>query len=126
MRPAILIAVASMLIAACASSTSETRRPGRDRTTISAAELQRTAHTDLYSAIASLRPTWLSRRGPSSIHFEGELIVYHDRTRLGGPEMLSTIDVTRVMSVRFLTPSEAQARFGMGHPHGAIIVSTDG
>ncbi|MEP6690063.1 MAG: hypothetical protein ABJD07_02840 [Gemmatimonadaceae bacterium] len=78
----------------------------------------------MYQAIQTLRGTWLSKRGPASINSEGDIIVYLDNNRLGGPRTLRQIDVHAVASARHLSAVEAQALFGLNHPYGAIIVNT--
>lgn len=120
---AVLIAV-SLLTAACVQQSGERKRISGSSSVIYADELERASHVDLLSAIASLRPNWLSRRGPTSINNEGELLVYLDRARLGGTESLRTIEISAVSRLEFLSPAQAQSRFGMGHPHGAIVVHT--
>jgi hypothetical protein len=118
-----------LLFSACTSRTGgsaadNTPRLGREPTLITADELERGSHADLYTAVQALRPVWLRKRGPVSINSEGDLVVYLDNMRLGGPASLHSIDLAAVKSVRFLPPTEAQARFGLGHPHGAILVFT--
>jgi len=80
---------------------------------------------NLYEALQSLRPAWFWTRPTSRrSEFEGNIVVYLDETRLGGPETLHQIAIKDAAVVRFLSPSEAEARFGAGHLHGAIQVST--
>jgi hypothetical protein len=50
--------------------------------------------------------------------------VYLDNARLGGPETLREIHTGSITSVRFYDSAKAQYRFGIGHTHGAILVST--
>ena len=59
-----------------------------------------------------------------ALEAEGDVVVYLDQSRLGGPESLRTIQVTGVTVVRHYSASEAEARFGPGHLHGAIQVIT--
>ncbi len=51
--------------------------------------------------------------------------VYLDGTRLGGIETLKTIPVVTVYSIRRISGTDAQARFGIGHSDGVIFVATD-
>ena len=121
-RVAILLALA--LAAACASGTAGTGRPRRDQATILPDELGRNPGTDLLGTIQSLRPLWLHKRGPISINSEGDILVYVDNMRFGTVPSLRAIDVSTVEWLQFLSAAQAQARFGVGHPHGAILVFT--
>jgi hypothetical protein len=108
---------------ACASAGSRAPR-SRDRNWITDDELRGTMASNLYEAIQSLRPQWLVKRGRHSLmpEMEGDIVVYQDVTRLGGPEALRTIAVGDVQEAHFLSPGEATTRYGTGHPHGAIVI----
>jgi len=54
------------------------------------------------------------------------LIVFLDRTLLGGPESLREIPLNRVLSVEFLSSAQAGARYGRRSRDGAIVVHTLG
>jgi hypothetical protein len=92
---------------------------------ITADELSRIAATSLDDAVRALRPGWL-RNAPSTIRpdAEGTVVIYLDHVRLGGPESLRQINPMQVSEVRYYSPSEAELRFGTGHLHGAIEVTT--
>jgi hypothetical protein len=81
--------------------------------------------SSLFEPLHVLRPTWFLRN-PSTPRpaKEGDIVVYLDQSRLGGPESLRTIQVGAVTVVRHYSASEAEARFGLGHLHGAIQVVT--
>jgi hypothetical protein len=83
------------------------------------------AARNLYEALQSLRPAWFwvhpTSRRPE---FEGDIVVYLDDARLGGPETLKQVAIKDARVVRFLRPAEAEARFGQGNLHGVIQVST--
>lgn len=124
LRPAVLLALA--LTAACAPRTGTRSRPDRERdqNVIRYDELRQNQGTDLLTTVESIRPLWLHKRGPTSFNSEGEIVVYLDNMRYGTAAALSTIDINVVESLQFLPPVDAQARFGMNHPHGAILVFT--
>jgi hypothetical protein len=127
MRSSRLAALAVLLLftAACASSpTQERRTTRRDARMLGADEIRSSAASNLYDVIRSYRPEWLIKRGQTSINLEGDIVVYVDNVALGGPESLKSIDVQSVQSARFLNASEAQMRYGVGHMHGAIVVTT--
>jgi hypothetical protein len=110
-----------------AGATADRPSPSQRRTgnVITADELSRIAATSLDDAVRALRPNWL-RNAPSTIRpdAEGTVVIYLDRVRLGGPESLRQINPMQVSEVRYYSPSEAELRFGPGHLHGAIEVTT--
>jgi hypothetical protein len=128
MRSSRLASLAGLLFvtAACASSPMQGGRTSarRDARVLSAEEIKTSSASTLYDAIRSHRPEWLIKRGQTSINLEGDIVVYVDNVALGGPESLKSIDVQSVQSARFLNASEAQMRYGVGHMHGAIVVTT--
>jgi hypothetical protein len=117
---ALLVAVA----AGCASTSTSRRTASRDTRVLTAEEIRQSSAANLYEVIRAYRPEWLIKRGQTSINLEGDIVVYVDNVALGGPEALRTIDVQSVQSARFMTASEAQMRYGVGHMHGAIVVTT--
>lgn len=78
----------------------------------------------VWEVVERLHPQWLRKRGVNHLQNEGDIVVYLDNARLGGPETLREIHVGGVSSVRFYDAAKAQYRFGVGHTHGAILVST--
>ena len=99
--------------------------PRQDRNLILQDELQRTAVSDLFEAIRNLRPQWL-RQSPTVLRQggEGSILVYLDGVRYGDPSSLRQISVNIVQEVRYLSASEAQARYGTMDLHGVIAVTT--
>jgi hypothetical protein len=119
------VVILLLVTAACASSGTQRRTSARrDTRSLSAEEIRSSSASNLYDVIRSHRPEWLIKRGQTSINLEGDIVVYVDNVALGGPESLKSIDVQSVQFVRFLNASEAQMRFGVGHMHGAIVVTT--
>ena len=120
------LALAIVFAAGCASSSSASgRRSGvRDTRVLTAEELRQSSAANMYEVIRAYRPEWLIKRGQTSINLEGDIVVYVDNVALGGPESLRSIDVQSVQSARFMSASEAQMRYGVGHMHGAIVVTT--
>jgi hypothetical protein len=119
------LALALVIAAGCASSSAPRRRTAsRDTRVLTAEELRQSSASNLYEVIRAYRPEWLIKRGQTSINLEGDIVVYVDNVAFGGPESLRSIDVQSVQSARFMTASEAQMRYGVGHMHGAIVVTT--
>ncbi len=50
--------------------------------------------------------------------------VYLDGTRLGGIETLKGLPVTGVYTMRRISGTDAQARYGIGHSDGVIFIAT--
>ena len=82
---------------------------------------------DLYQAIRSLRPHFLRPvRGSRSITGGGQAtvpVLYVDGMKSGDVEGLRSIRAQAVKEVRYLSPSQAGIRYGLGHEAGAILVT---
>jgi hypothetical protein len=50
--------------------------------------------------------------------------IYLDELPLGPPESLHLIPLGQVRTIRYMTPVEADLRFGGRHAAGAILVTT--
>ena len=114
--------------AACAplSRTASSASPAvrRDAHLISREEVEGSRHSNAYQLVRALRPAWLQKRGVKSMRSDGDVVVYLDRNRLGGPESLRGIAAQDIGAIQYLGATEAQQRFGEGHWHGAILVVT--
>ena len=120
---------AAVLLVFTLAAVSCSSRPGGtpagpDRNLITRVQLAETRFTNVYDAVASLRPNWLTTKFRDSFVSPGEVLVYHDNIRLGGVENLRDIATHSVESVRFYDPAAASARWGLDHGHGVIFVST--
>jgi hypothetical protein len=126
MRSLRLIALAltvTLLGAACASGG----RSGSarvDRNLVTSEELRQGNSSNLFDFVQTHRPMWLRKRGQTSIMNEGDIVVYLDGAKLGGPDQLRSISVQNTESLQFLDAASAQQRFGVGHNHGAIIIQS--
>lgn len=110
--------------AACASSPSAAvGSASRPRNLITHDEIRGAASTTAFDAVRALRPVWLVKRGPQSVSYEADIVVYLGRARMGGVDALREIAAGTVTSMEFVGPAAANYRFGAGHPYGAIIVS---
>ena len=85
-----------------------------------------------YDVIKSLRPGMLVPRdsrarvnsaSPAMSETSG-IRVYVDDVRVGGVDALSTLPAIAVEHIRWLSPTDAVARYGGGHPSGAIAVTS--
>lgn len=115
-------ALAVGLVVACSMGPST--GTSADRNTITAEELQESNSSTVYDALALLRPSWLTSRGPVSMSDsqESRPNVYMHGTRVGDLDYLRTVYVIDVEELRYYPPGEAGARFGMGNPRGVIEI----
>ena len=122
---ALLLATSAIGVRDTAAQT-PARKPRRDPNLITAEELAGKAAQTLYDAVRALRPAWMMRARPTALmpQNEGGLIVYVDGTRFGNFESLRQLAPRVALSVRYYSPSDAEAHFGTGHLNGAIEVIT--
>ena len=99
-----------------------TARP--DRNVITLPEVQAARTDNAYELVRTLHPMWLRKRGSNSVRYDGDIVVYLNEARIGGPEALRQIESASVTSIRYYDPGAANFKFGSGHQHGAIQVST--
>lgn len=132
MKPSIAVSLSALLLAACASGTGAARPQAatarRDANVITAEELRTSSAQTLYDAVTTLRPAWMMRSRPTALlpQNQGQLIVYVDGARFGNMDSLRELGPGSVQTVRYFSPSAAEARFGPGHLLGAIEVTTAG
>ena len=115
------------LASACSGATQAgTRTPTASRRVLLADEIQAMPAASVYEVLTRLRPEWLRRRGQISIRDPGagEVVVYVDGVRFGGPQSLQNIRPEGVMRMEYLDASDATTRFGTGHGGGAVLVQT--
>jgi hypothetical protein len=116
-----------LLAAACGSAPRLETGPmprGRDSNRLSRDEVVATNTSTALDAIRMLRPSWLRKRGAMSVTQHADIMIYLDNVQVGGLGMLQSIPVNSITSLRFLDAATATQRWGTGHPHGAILVST--
>jgi len=114
-------------LSACASRSAADRNASRDYSVLTAEEIGSVSGlTTLYDVIRLRRPRWFTRRTPTSFRGEqqADIVVYVDNVRFGGPEALRQLHPTSARLMQYLSPSQAESRFGQGHPNGAIAVIT--
>lgn len=131
MRYAKLVLFLGLVVSvACATAGERSATTSRD---VLGAEEIREAGSQLRTAldaVEQLRPHFLrSRANPTAgvgARRVDPVVVYVNGTSWGGPEALSRIRVGEVGTIRFVRPSDAQTRYGMGHGSGAIEVTLAG
>lgn len=105
---------------------SDTRDERSNRNVIKAETMQEGHFETAYDALEALRPTWLSIRGPTSFGTSDKVWVYIDNVKAGGVEILKTTPVRLLLTVTHLDGVTANARYGIGHGAGVILVETIG
>lgn len=96
--------------------------PARERNVISPQEIEAAEVRTAYELIERLRPLWLHSRGERSTHLTTEIVVYQDNTMLGDIEMLRSIPIEVVYSVRSLDSAEAGRLAGLGSRHVERVI----
>jgi outer membrane cobalamin receptor len=125
-----LRAIATVLLAAslaaCASSSSGTSSPGRQRDLITMQEIQSSTGSTAYEVIEMLRPEMLRTRGSASMRSASPeyAVVYVDGVRSGGLEALRNVPREMLQEIRYLNGADATTLYGTGHGGGAIQVRT--
>lgn len=105
--------------AACGGRSQPGQVPTADANTLTQEEFGQRSFFSAYEAVQTLRPAWLSLRGPG-----GAVQVYVDDIHLGGVEVLRTIRLLNVAVMRHMDGTQAPARYGRGHEQGVILVTT--
>jgi|GEM_PF-560626 len=102
-----------------AAPRSENRRV--DLNVISQQEIAGSQVGNAFDLVRARRPRWLSAGSASPAG--GSVIVYVNKTRMGGPETLRSMAVSGVGSMRYYDPTSANIEFGHGHLGGVIQVT---
>jgi hypothetical protein len=85
------------------------------------AELEASRQSNLYDAIRQLRPFWLTRQTRNRTG-EAGIAVYLDDQFIGDPNALRRLPIHATSQVRYMSPTEAQVRFGQVNGLRAAIV----
>jgi hypothetical protein len=121
-RPLALLLL--LLASACGSGPQLGTGPHGQPNLLTRAQIDAAEESNAYELVQRLRPNWLHKRGARDLADAGDVVVYQDRTRMGGPEALRAIAAAGIEQIRFFAAQEADTRFGRGHQHGAIVVVT--
>ncbi|HWV58292.1 MAG TPA: hypothetical protein VNZ57_12635 [Longimicrobiales bacterium] len=109
--------------AACAAQGVPGRSMTSTRYMLTADELTRASHANVYDAIDNLRPNWLRPCCVDSFTNPSRVQAYVDDVRISGVEELRTIAVQDVQYVRWFNGVEASSRWGLDHGAGAVYVA---
>jgi hypothetical protein len=111
---AIGFSVLTLAIGCSTARSGPATRPdseSRDPYLITAKELDAVGRDNLYDAVRQLRPGWLTRRTRQQAG-EDNIIVYLDDRQFGTVLQLRQVSSRAVQTVRYLSPTEAQVRYG--------------
>lgn len=122
-----LIVLPLLLAAGCASGPSGGGGPAttterQDPNQLRADEISRFGSA--FQAIQALRSQWLRVRSAGSFNTRGQVQVYRDGTRLGGPEVLDRMSTADIGFIQYYDGRAASQRWGLGHENGAIYVAS--
>lgn len=123
------LVMAVPLALSCSSGAGRSGRlatPRHDPNVITTEELAGVSASNLWDAVRSLRPEWLTRASPTTFRPEAEyaIAVYLDRVRFGDADALRQLPVSAAVRLRHYSPSEAESEFGVSNLQGAIQVIT--
>ena len=119
-----LIALAFVAVGCASAPSGATKSSYPDRSVLSVEEINATGSANVYTAVQTLRPTWLIPRGTSSIIVRETIKVYLDGNLMGSVEYLRQIPTNSISRVRRMDGLEATQRYGLDHGQGAILVFT--
>lgn len=109
--------VGLLLLATGCQAGRPTRPPrhGGDQYLIRQSELESTRQSNLYDAIRQLRPFWYTRDVRNQRNPESAVSVYLDDQLVGGLSALRRLPIYTVAAVRYMSPTEAQVRYGQAN-----------
>lgn len=119
LRRASRISALLLLLVGGACATSGDGAPRRDPDVISAEEIGNFVSTNAYEVVQRLRPNWLRGRNQADAP-----VVYVDGIRMGGVEVLRTLQTNRLSEIRHRGGPEATTLYGTGVGGGTIEVQT--
>lgn len=127
-----LVLVASLGFMACSTSGQSMDTGGEEDTSqdrIVVSELAApVAGLTAYDLVNQYKSNWLLNTGAKSVKNNPEIQVYVNNhgSPAGTVSALKRIRAMNVASIEYLSPTEAQFRFGMGNSVGAIVVHMKG
>jgi hypothetical protein len=124
MKTLLLIPFVVTVAACSANSGAKSSSAPRDRSTLTAEDIQKSGAVEAFTAVQALRPQWLTKRGSTSFRQTEIVKIYLDGNLMGGPEQLRQITTTSIESIRYMDGLEATQRYGLDHGQGAVLVFT--
>jgi hypothetical protein len=115
-----------MAVSSCAS-TGASPSPLGDPDVITRGEIEESTAATAYDLVLNERPQWLRTRGLSTLAQaagQEDIVVYFNNARLGFRDAMRRVSLGAVQYLQFFDAREATYRWGAGHLHGAILIST--
>ena len=125
MTPLLVLVLSAVLVGCTSAATPDpAQRPHRQHDLLTQEEIRDRHYTNVYDAVAGLRPNWLRTRGRTSVRNPeaGKVLVFMNGSLVGDVRSLRQFDVADVLTLQHLTPSQASARFGTQTNTGPVIV----
>lgn len=127
-RPArftFLLLVLAALVGGCSTTPSGSSGASpASGSVITTEEIRELGRLSAYQVVQRLQPQWLRSRGVDSFFSDNGVVVYVDGQRVGGVDALRRIQAPNVQQIERLDSRQATTRFGVGHPAGALMVTT--
>ena len=111
-------------VTACSAGTGAKSSAPTDRSLLTREEIQRSGANEAFTAVQTLRPQWLVKRGTTSFNQNESIKIYLDGSLMGGPEHLRQISANSIDSIRHMNGLDATQRYGLDHGQGALLVFT--
>ena len=125
MKRSLVLIVVSLCAAACSGSNSSTTPGVRyDRYVITEQEIGETTAATAYELIQMKRPEFFRPQVPRVSGGVAIPLVYVNGNKYGIPDDLLKLSADVIKEVRYLKPVDANLVYGIGHPGGAILVTT--
>ena len=128
-RALVCSAIVALSASGCGAHPNRSDPGGvRSSDVITIDEILATKTQNAYDAVRRLRPSFLQTRGPTTLAPRGNTptapSVYLDNRRYGDIESLRTLTVDGIFEIRYLSPNQAQLKWGMNHASGVIHVTS--
>ncbi len=121
-RLALSLAVALSLGACASAGRSGASSPRPDPDLLTADEIAAAHVLTALDAVRSLRPRFLMTQGGTTRPHAVQVIV--DDVPRGAVAVLSSINASTVVAIRYLSPGDATRRYGTGSTGGLLLVRT--
>jgi hypothetical protein len=118
---------AAWVLAGCATAGAPPAENLGNPDVILVEEIQASNSRSVYELVQTRRPQWFVLRGMTTLAQaagEEDIMVYLNNAHLGFRDALLRVPLAGVEYVQFFSAREATQRWGGGHLHGAILVST--
>jgi hypothetical protein len=119
----VVLLVSAAVAAGCASAPGAV---GGDPNLLTQDQIAQSDARNVFELVEHLRPRWLQQRLQRSQRLSTAILVYHNRSAIGGIEVLRDIPAQGIYSIRWFDATQAGRLPGAGSTvvDGAIVIST--